>query len=71
MFADYENAHLMGVNPIMHEPQQNRRYPRGNMEDDGNEEIAEDPENPDVAPARASARDRVANGEVPIDLLER
>ena len=41
------------------------------MEDDGNEEIVEDNENPDVAPARASARDRVANGEVPIDLLER
>ena len=40
MFADYENAHLMGVNPIMHEPQQNRRYPRGNMEDEVNEEIA-------------------------------
>ena len=41
------------------------------MYDDGNDEIAEDPENPDAAPAPASARDRVANGEVPIDLLER
>ena len=41
------------------------------MEDDGNNDIVEDPENPDAAPVPASARDRVANGEVPIDLLER